>query len=447
MKIIKSLLLCSLLLLISSVSADKSIDWDEWYILWTYDETSETLSIKSLISTDESITHRYSFEVKILDQECRGIYEYSSFQLSWSCDFSIPKDSLESLSKVKIIIINELNEVVEETVGVIELPWYESSFSWDNLKVESSYSTLDGILGMNWNICHDISELYNGYRIEFGSIESYKQVGDAVIKTVPTFKKEFYTTLTYNNKTNCLEFVANKKNIWSIDDSVAYGLRVYDNDNSEVWEGIVRLVIKGEDNDEYINWNTFSLDYIYDREANKVNILVYLPNINEAPSDTYSIEIDKKERELIYDSNKKQLYITYEIYHNRLKNDRDIRVDYVIRWSDYQKRGDGRINIRMDYHKNSYDSSLEEESKIEIEEQKREEISIDPVVESTLSPMEIAVNEFIVRQRVKYPDDQELKDNLILTTKLLTKYGDSKPKYKSIIKELNALILQRVEDI
>jgi hypothetical protein len=63
------------------------------------------------------------------------------------------------------------------------------------------------------------------------------------------------------------------------------------------------------------------------------------------------------------------------------------------------------------------------------------------------SKLELAVDRLIEKQQQKYPETQDLKDNLNLTIKVLNIYAEGNMGYKSIIDELNSIIQTRINNM
>ncbi|MDA9129192.1 hypothetical protein N9J72_01800 [Candidatus Gracilibacteria bacterium] len=437
---------------------DYDIEFDETDVFASIDEISDTISITTSTNVDENPNVDFTVNLEFLDHSCTQKVLYSSLALRSSCTFDIDIEDLEKIHKVNYTVYNESNEVISENFLELRLIGYDTTFSWENIEKTADYNSEASELTLGGKICHDIAPIYDNYYINLG-FKDESQPRDSIYYEGNKFKWRAKAVLHHVPDTDCLEFTAIIKDSFSKNYQKLYSARIFSSTGDLEWND--DMLFPGEDViEDDINWIVRG-DYAYDYYGDSVKVKIFVPELGLEPSDQYTIKIDNGDDvELIYDIDQRYLYTEYEIYHNKLKEDRDYEIEYIIRGSDYQRVKEGSMKIRFNYNKSDFDTlSVKEQvqdqeiSQEDIIEENESDIESSNTQESSqsesseLSPIEKAIDTFITRQRVKFPNSEDLKENLIKTTELLQNYAKVQPKYQKIIDEINEVIISRVSDM
>lgn len=436
-------------------NGENSIDWSDTDIFASIDENASTISIITSTSVEGEPDSEYEIDIDFLDYSCKEKLSYRLFNLRGNCIFDIDISQIEKKHKVILSVTDASSGQVTQVYLPLLLTGYNTSFSWKNIEKETEYDWGLHELTLWWKICHDTAPLYNGYTIEIGIDDSW------IYGRWNNFKKKYSETLHHIQNTDCLEFSWVIKDSFSVNYETSYKVRIFDKTRRLEWEHDIMFPWADNlyhDEIKEINWKMVKWDYAYNKSQDTVVIRIYVPNIPIKPSNSYTIDIDNRGNiELLYDPEMQYLYTQYIVEHDRDKDDRKYKIEYIIRWSDYQRKEEGDIKLKFDYFKTDFDNVQEEETVERITEKqtkkdsevvvKQEHSQLETESTLELSPIELAIDKFIQRQRLKFSDSQDLKDNLILTTQLLTNYANDNAKYAEVIEEINSFIMSRVEDM
>jgi len=359
---------------------------------------------------------------------CEQKLEYESFYMKWECQVQIANTDIVWEYKLKNIILDQEGNILRKELLKFDVPWYEEDFFWEDIQIDyfDRKSVSDSLM-VSWGFYHDITELYDSYRLRFYEINS-----DFSKKRIEWENLE----LKYNSEKSVLEFSAEIKNFWPKNNDKVYYEIVNKYANVVWWWEFFYITEKWGDDD--INWKGFEWGVLYDHKESQWYLRVYLLWVSSEPNDTYSITIDTKWESqkydwiLSYDDKNQELYLLVAYDGKRTKQN----FTYKIRWSSPINVGEGSFRISQKENISISGSSKEYISeKQSIEDEKKDK-----------SKIEVAIDKFIEKQEKKYPDIEELVNNLELTQQALTLYAQKNRKYISIIEEINIIIWLRVEN-
>ena len=426
---------------LNNLYANASIDWEEVTITSEYNIETEILSLHSSVFSDGDTWEEFWFEMIVWDEKCNETYSYNSFQLSWKCGIEVFEDKIQWLYKGKIIITSEDEDILYSNTFWIDIKGYDSNFSWRDFQTNSYYDKTKWELKLSWYLNHDVTELFDGYKIKLWSIDTsivHNYKGWKVHYDVePFFNDEYSSSLTYDAENNRLQFSIYEKYKWSLkEDEFGYAFKVFDTEDEEVWSGVLSFTVFEQQQEDDINWKIVEGDSYFNEDEWLLYIKAYLTGINTSPNNKYSLFFSKDKNYIFnYDAARKELAVIYSVVYDKLKSDRSRTIWYSIKDGNYQTIDDGRFKIYVDYDKTDFSDVTPLQEQESVNEQQ------EP------SKLELVVDRLIEKQQQKYPETQDLKDNLNLTIKVLNIYAEGNMGYKSIIDELNSIIQTRINNM
>ena len=202
--------------------------------------------------------------------------------------------------------------------------------------------------------------------------------------------------------------------------------------------------------DMKINWKLLQGDVYYNEDDRQIYVKSYIENVNSKPIPEYYIEVSKSGWSVPvkgifqYDSENKQLYAVTQLRYYKDHESRKLNLHYKVKL-DSNFIDNDQLKMRIDFDKTSFDDVGNVNQSPSIEESSTNKESVEQI--STPSKLEIAVDKFILKQRKKYSNTDDLKNHLSLIITLLEEYIQKKPEYKDIIEQLNIIIQSRIDDM
>jgi len=404
--------------------------YDSNYVRWAYDVDTGTLQVSYGVFFTNTPNEDYFIDMVVGNQLgiCEQKLEYKSFYMIWECEVKIKNEDIVWEYKLKNLIKNSEWEILRGEILKFNVSGYDSGFSWKNIQIDSldSESSNQNLI-ISWWFYWGITELYDTFELRL------YELNDNFSKKRIQWDK---IDLRYNSEKSVLEFKWELEKFWPEDKEKIY-YEVIDKNNKVIWKwDFVHISQVG--NDEEIDWRAFKTGLEHNQEENYWNLRVHLWWIDLKPRGTYSIVIDTKggpkkyKWELLYDNSKKELYILIKYEGSRDKQS----FTYKIQWSTWIKIAEG--NLKLGSANNRYTLSKQNTINKDTPDSKQ-------VKDKT--KLELAIDDFVEKQKEKYPNTWDLVKRLEEIQIVFTTYAKKNVKYTSVVEEINKLIQWKIEQL
>lgn len=407
--------------------------WDKNYARAEYDENAQVLKVMYGVFFTNTPNEEYSIDMIVWNDLaiCHQTMNYKSFYMKGECTLDVKDDDINWAYKLKNIILDQDWNILHKELLEAKVAGYENNFSWKNISINVFERDEWNTMNISGGFYHDISELYEGHRIRF-----YKK--DAVYWNMKLQWDNL--DLYYNTWSIGLEFDATLKNV-NPEGEESFYYEILDNNSNAIGSWIFKYdFTKNEDS---INWKKLEWDAYYDTDKNHLLIKAYVDWVLSKPYEQYTISIATKgwgvrySWEILFDEENKQVYSIIEF---RWK-DKKYSFEYQIQNESYRVIEEGIFKIEVDYKKKWFtEHVIKEQNNTSLETEEHKE-------EKSLSKVEVAINNFVEKQREKYSDDNELIEKLQKTQKVLELYAEKNTKYSSLVTEINSILQQKIDEL